>query len=130
MNHSCLSCGQWKDAMRKMSFKSGGIFNHRRDRRLSMLPLTLVADDLEYNSLDWGLGGIRIEGVIPNRSMNECLMIKVSGERKGQQLIFGAMATIVRLDKVENETALRFEELETEDLDILEALIMGRRISS
>jgi hypothetical protein len=40
------------------------------------------------------------------------------------------MATIVRLDTDDNETALRFVDLTAEDLDVLEALITGRRIAS
>ncbi len=115
--------------MRKISFKSGGIRNHRKDRRLSLLQLTLEADGVEYDSLDWGLGGIRIDGLLPQRSIENSLLIKVSGERKGQHLSIEVMATIVRLDLEYNETALRFDDLTAEDLDILEALITGRRIT-
>jgi hypothetical protein len=116
--------------MRRISFKSGGILNHRKDRRLSLLQLTLEADDVEYDSLDWSLGGIRIDGVLPKRNIDSSLMIKVSGERKGQKLSIEVMATIVRLDTDDNETALRFVDLTAEDLDVLEALITGRRIAS
>jgi hypothetical protein len=116
--------------MRKISFKSAGIYNHRKDRRLSLLQLTVEADGLEYDSLDWGLGGVRIDGVLPKRSIESSLMIKISGERKGQQLSIEVMATIVRLDSGDNETALRFVDLTAEGLDVLEALITGRRITS
>ncbi len=116
--------------MRRISFSSGGIHNHRKDRRLSMLQLTVEADGVEYDSLDWGLGGVRIYGVIPDRAIESGLMIKVSGERKGQLLSIDVFSTIVRIDRENNETALRFEDLTDDDLDILEALITGRRISA
>lgn len=39
--------------MRRISFKSGGTYNHRRNRRLSLLQLTVEVDEQEYDSLDW-----------------------------------------------------------------------------
>jgi hypothetical protein len=115
--------------MRRISFKSGGTYDNRRDRRLSLLQLAVEVDEQEYDSLDWGLGGIRIAGVLPDRAVESGLMIKVSGVRKEQMLSFEAWATIVRIDEESVETALRFEDLSAEDLDILEALITGRRIT-
>lgn len=115
--------------MRRISFKSGGTYNHRRNRRLSLLQLTVEVDEQEYDSLDWGLGGIRIAGVLPDRVVESGLMIKVLGVRKEQMLGFEAWATIVRIDGESVETALRFEDLSAEDLDILEALVTGRRIT-
>ncbi len=38
--------------MRRISFTSGGVRNHRKDRRLSMLQLTVTADGQIYDSLD------------------------------------------------------------------------------
>ncbi|MDP6691359.1 MAG: hypothetical protein QF384_17835, partial [Alphaproteobacteria bacterium] len=105
--------------MRRISFSSAGTRNHRRDRRLTLLQLVLEADGIEYNSCDWGLGGIRIEGLIPDRKEEDSLRILVSGERKGQHLSIDVMATIVRVDKAMNETALRFDDLSAEDLDVL-----------
>ncbi|MFP6771606.1 MAG: hypothetical protein VCE74_04605 [Alphaproteobacteria bacterium] len=116
--------------MRRISFKSGGVRNHRKDRRLSLLQLTVTADGRDYDSLDWGLGGVRIHGLVPDRSVDGDLLIKVSGVRKEQELSFEVMATIVRMDKEANETALRFDDPTAEDLDTLEALITGRRISA
>lgn len=116
--------------MRTVSYKSSTIYNHRRDRRSSLLQLELQADGIKYNSCDWGLGGIRIEGIIPKRKLEESLRIVVSGERKGQHLSIDVMATIVRIDPVNRETALRFNDLSAEDIDVLEALITGRRISA
>jgi hypothetical protein len=112
------------------SFNSTGTYEYRRDRRSSLLRLTLEADGVEYPSCDWGLGGIRIEGILPRRRLDESIPIKVSGERKGQHLSIDAMATIVRIDDVQGETALRFNDLTMENLDVLEALITGRRISA
>jgi hypothetical protein len=40
------------------------------------------------------------------------------------------MATIVRINEEDEETALRFDDLTVEDLDNLEALITGRRITA
>ena len=116
--------------MRRISFSSAGIHNHRRDRRMTLLQLVLQADGMEFDSTDWGLGGIRIEGQIPDRKEEDSLRIVVSGERKGQHLSIDVMATIVRIDEANNETALRFDDLSAEDLDVLEALITGRRISA
>ncbi|MBT3329950.1 MAG: hypothetical protein HOK21_02890 [Rhodospirillaceae bacterium] len=116
--------------MRNITFSSAGIQNHRRDRRLSMLRLNLEADGIEYNSCDWGLGGIRVEGLIPDRKLDESLPIKGSGVRKEQYLFIEVMATIVRINEAEAETALRFDDLTAEDLDTLEALITGRRITA
>jgi|GEM_PF-888028 hypothetical protein len=115
--------------MKRISFSSAGIYNHRRDRRMTLLQLTLEADGVEYNSCDWGLGGIRVEGLIPDRKLGESLNIRVSGERKGRHLSIDAWATIVRIDEGDRETALRFDDLSAEDLDVLEALITGRRIT-
>ncbi len=115
--------------MPRTSYKSAGAYEFRRDRRSSLLRLTLEADRVEYKSCDWGLGGIRIEGLIPRRKLEESIRILVSGERKGQHLSIEAMATIVRIDDVKSETALRFDDLTMENLDVLEALITGRRIS-
>nr|AJG38112.1 hypothetical protein [Tenericutes bacterium enrichment culture clone fosmid MGS-B1] len=115
--------------MRRISFSSAGINNHRRDRRLNLLQLVLEADGVEYNSCDWGLGGIRVEGIIPDRKIDESFSIRVSGERKGRQLSIDAWATIVRIDEEATETAMRFDDLSAEDLDVLEALITGRRIT-
>jgi|TARA_B100000315_G_C14477503_1_gene541325 hypothetical protein len=112
------------------SFKTTGAYEYRRDRRSSLLRLTLKADGVEYQSCDWGLGGIRIEGIIPGRRLDESIKILVSGERKGQLLSIEAMATIVRIDDIKSETALRFNDLTMENLDVLEALITGRRISA
>jgi len=116
--------------MRNITFSSAGVQNHRRDRRLSVLRLNLEADGVEYNSCDWGLGGIRVEGLIQDRKLDESLAIKVSGVRKEQFLIIEVMATIVRINEEDEETALRFDDLTAEDLDILEALITGRRITA
>jgi len=96
---------------------------------LTLLQLKLEADGVEYDSCDWGLGGIRVEGIIPDRKLCENLCIRVSGERKGRQLSIDAWATIVRINEEENETALRFDDLSAENLDVLEALITGRRIT-
>jgi hypothetical protein len=96
---------------------------------MTMLQLTLEADGVEYNSCDWGLGGIRIEGLLPDRKQDESIEIRVSGERKGQHLSINAWATIVRINEETMETALRFNDLSALDLDILEALITGRRIT-
>lgn len=112
------------------SYKTAGAYEYRRDRRSSLLRLTLEADGVEYQSFDWGLGGIRIEGIIPRRKLEDILKIVVSGERKGRHLSIETMATIVRLDVIQGETALRFNDLSMENLDVLEALITGRRISS
>ena len=116
--------------MRKTSHKITTVQDHRRNQRSSLLRLILEADGVEYNSCDWGLGGIRIEGIIPRRKLDDILSIQVSGERKGQHLSIEVMATIVRIDDVNSETALRFNDLSAEDIDVLEALITGRRISS
>jgi len=116
--------------MRKISFKSAGIYNHRKDRRLSLLQLTVAVEDQEYESLDWGLGGVRIHGLLPGRSREDDVMIKVSGVRKEQELSIEVLATVVRMDEEATETALRFVDLSAEDLDILEALITGRRITA
>ena len=115
--------------MRKISIKSGMVDNQRKDRRLSLLTLTVEADGVEYNSLDWGMGGVRIDGVLPNLGLYSSLMIKVSGERRGRQLSFEVMATVVRIDTETEESGLRFDDLTAEDLDVLEAMITGRRIT-
>ena len=94
-----------------------------------MLQLTVTADGQIYDSLDWGLGGVRIHGLLPDRRLESGLLIKVSGVRKEQELSLEVMATIVRMDKEANETALRFDNPTAEDLDTLEALITGRRLS-
>jgi hypothetical protein len=116
--------------MRRISFTSGGVRNHRKDRRLSILQLTVTADGQIYDSLDWGLGGVRIHGLLPDRRLDSGLLIKVSGVRKEQELSLEVMATIVRMDNEANETALRFDDPTAEDLDTLEALITGRRLSA
>jgi hypothetical protein len=121
---------QTEGAMPTTSYKTAGAYEYRRDRRSSLLRLTLEADGVEYQSFDWGLGGIRIEGIIPRRKLEDILKIVVSGERKGRHLSIETMATIVRLDVIQGETALRFNDLSMENLDVLEALITGRRISS
>jgi len=117
-------------AMAISSFKTTGAYEYRRDRRSSLLRLTLEADGVEYQSCDWGLGGIRIEGILPRRRLDESINILVSGERKGHHLSIQAEATIVRIDNERGETALRFNDLTMENLDVLEALITGRRISA
>ncbi|MBC8240344.1 MAG: hypothetical protein H8E30_07700 [Alphaproteobacteria bacterium] len=116
--------------MSKASYKSAGVLENRRDRRSSFLQLNLEADGVKYKSCDWGLGGIRIEGLIPRRKLEDSLRILVSGVRKGQNLSIDTTATIVRVDDTNFETALRFNDLSAEDLDVLEALITGRRISA
>ncbi|MDA1098350.1 MAG: PilZ domain-containing protein [Proteobacteria bacterium] len=116
--------------MSTTSQKSAGAYEYRRDRRLSLLRLTLETDGVEYNSFDWSLGGIRIEGIIPQRRLEDNLTVVVSGERKGKLLSLETTAMIVRINHDDGETALRFVDLSMENLDVLEALITGRRISS
>jgi len=61
-----------------------------------------------------GPGGIRVEGIFPDRKLCESLCIRVSGECKGQHLLIDAWATIVRINEEDNETALRFDALRAE----------------
>lgn len=62
--------------------------------------------------------------------MEDGLRILVSGVRKGHHLSIDATATIIRIDDIKCETALRFNNLSAEDLNVLEALIAGHRISA
>jgi len=62
--------------------------------------------------------------------MEDGLRILVSGVRKGHHLSIDTTATIIRIDDVKCEPALRFNNLSAEDLNVLEALIAGHRISA
>ena len=62
--------------------------------------------------------------------MEDGLRILVSGVRKDHHLSIDATATIIRIDDVKCEPALRFNNPSAEDLNVLEALNAGHRISA
>ena len=96
----------------------------RRDKRLSMPPLSVSFDGGSYGTVDWSLGGVLVSDyygpAAPGDEVEGTVQILADATRHPFK------AVVVRRDSAAGELALNFIELSDSAFSLLESALMGR----
>ena len=111
--------------MRRVSYYSAGQNWHRRDQRYRHLTLQVTVGHEHFRSLDWSMGGIRIDGIPEGVGIGDEVALSFAGTRRGQQWSATVPAVVVRIDWNRRYTAFHYPKLPSAAFDALEALITG-----
>ena len=96
----------------------------RRDKRLSMPPLSVSFDGGSYGTVDWSLGGLLVAEYFgpaaPGDEVEGTIQILADATSHPFR------AVVVRRDSATGELALNFIELSDSAFSLLESALMGR----
>ena len=98
----------------------------RRDKRLTLRPLTVEFDGKSFETMDWGLGGFLIEGYYGPYMTGDCLHVRVvvdDGKRKFSHFV---QVRIRRITRRSGKLAANFIDLDDAAFDTLEGWLSGR----
>ena len=95
----------------------------RRDRRVVYPLLTVRIEGLDYTSVNWSLGGMRLRGYL-RRERGE--RISGSFQINGRGAVFLFKATVVRVDVQAGEFALNLIDLDRASYDHLDRTLAQR----
>jgi len=98
----------------------------RRNKRLTLRPITVELDGRSYETTDWGLGGFLIEGYKGPHMPGDCLYVRLvvtAGERTVAHVV---EVNVVRLSHKYGEFAANFVNLGDDVFYTLEGWMSGR----
>jgi hypothetical protein len=100
--------------------------NRRRDKRVETWPILIELEGKFYPTVDWSLGGFRIEGYDGRRRRGEEITVGILVKAGTEQLSHVARAEIVRRDVRAGHLAANFFGLDNATVDTLEGWLTGR----
>jgi hypothetical protein len=96
----------------------------RKDNRIEV-PITIAFEGETCQTVDWGLGGFRVDGYKGDlRAHSE---FTVDGLGPGDGDVFGVRIDCEAIRVSDDQLAASFKELSSEVYDLLEALMMRRK---
>lgn len=100
--------------------------NRRRDRRVDTYPLLIELDGKAFPTIDWSLGGFRIEGYDGRRRRGEEITVRIVVRAGESRRTHVARAEIVRRGIETGQLAANFILLDNDTLETLEGWMTGR----
>lgn len=98
----------------------------RRNKRLTLRPITVEFDGKSYETADWGLGGFLIEGYAGSHMPDDCLYVTISVDDGRQSRRHIVEIKVIRLAHKHGELAANFINLGDDVFDTLEGWLSGR----
>jgi hypothetical protein len=111
--------------MPKVSYHSAGKVSRRHDRRCVDPRLTVTINGENFVTLDWSLGGMRIEGVPSGVHDGDELRLAFTGVRNGKRYNGEADVSVIRVETYRRHTSLHLLGLSDETFAALETLMTG-----
>lgn len=102
------------------------IRERRRDKRLTLRPITVELDGKSYTTTDWGLGGFLIEGYKGPHVPGDCLYVRIVVGEGRQAVKHVVEVRVIRLTHKYGEFAANFIDLSDDAFDALEGWLSGR----
>lgn len=102
------------------------IRDRRRNKRLTLRPITVEFDGNSYETMDWGLGGFLIEGYDGQHIPGDELYVTVAVDDGRQTRRHVVEIRVARLAHEYGELAASFIHLDEEAFDALEGWLSGR----
>ena len=97
----------------------------RRDRRLPLPIFTVRLDDVTYQTMNWSLGGLLIEGYAGKRAAGEAVQIEIKAKDNTADFRMRINVNVIRV--VPNESiALQFEAMSPEIYEFFERCFADR----
>jgi hypothetical protein len=97
----------------------------RRDRRLPLPIFTVRLDDVNYQTMNWSLGGLLIEGYAGQRAAGDAVQILIKAKDANADFRMKIAVNVIRV--VPNESiALQFEAMSTEIYEFFERCFADR----
>ncbi len=102
------------------------ISERRRDKRLTVRPITIELDGKSYETLDWGLGGFLIEPYEGSHVPGDCLYVRITVDDGRHTHSHVVEIKLLRLDRKYGEFAANFINLDDDTFKTLEGWMSGR----
>ncbi len=102
------------------------ISERRRDKRLTIRPITIELDGTSYETLDWGLGGFLIEPYEGSHRQGDNLYVRVTIDDGQQTHSHVVEIDVTRLDRKYGSLAAHFINMGDETFKTLEGWLSGR----
>jgi hypothetical protein len=97
----------------------------RRDRRLPLPLFTVRLDEVNYQTMNWSLGGLLIEGYAGQRTAGDAVQISIKAKDANADFRMKIAVNVIRV--VPNESiALQFEAMSTEIYEFFERCFADR----
>lgn len=109
--------------MAKTTIKGSADYN-RKDNRIEA-PITIAFEGETYQTLDWGLGGFRVDGYMGTLLPKSEFVVE--GLAPGNEEVFDVRINCEVVRVADGQLAGSFKELSSEAYDFLEALMMRRK---
>ena len=114
--------------MSRATYRYAGKFSHRHDQRRELPYLSIELDAEQFVTLDWSLGGFRLNRALTHRELDDEVKLVFSGVR-GETLYAGEVTVrIARIDRELGETGLKCVHYHNGAFDALESLMTGRKL--
>jgi len=97
----------------------------RRDRRLPLPIFTVRVDEAEFNTLNWSLGGLLIEGYTGTRTDGETIQIEIRAKDQVANLHMTIAVKVVRVVPGES-ISVQFEAMSPEIYEFFERCFANR----
>lgn len=98
---------------------------NRKDNRVEVPVISISIDGDVYQTLDWGLGGFRVDGY--KGSLLPGAEFTVDGIGPGDEEVIAVRIDCQVIRIADGQLAASFLELSSQAYDVLEALMMRRR---
>jgi hypothetical protein len=97
----------------------------RRDRRLPLPIFTVRLDGVSYQTMNWSLGGLLIEGYVGERTAGEMAKIDIKARDANADFRMTIAVKVIRVIPGES-IALQFEAMSTEIYEFFERCFADR----
>jgi hypothetical protein len=97
----------------------------RRDRRLPLPIFTVKLDGVSYQTMNWSLGGLLIEGYTGDRMAGDTVQIDIKAKDANADFRMRIAVKVIRVVTAES-IALQFEAMSTEIYEFFERCFADR----
>lgn len=97
----------------------------RRDRRLPLPIFTVRLDDVSYQTMNWSLGGLLIEGYAGDRAAGDAVKIDIKAKDANAAFRMRIAVKVIRVVPQES-IALQFEAMSSEIYEFFERCFADR----
>ena len=97
----------------------------RRDRRLPLPIFTVRLDEVTYQTMNWSLGGLLIEGYDGKRQAGDSVQISIKAKDNSAEFRMRIAVNVIRVVPSES-IALQFEAMSTEIYEFFERCFADR----